>query len=139
VTLRANLKPTATLKSKPSKRCQRITLSICASIKLAKVKKILVLKVTLILHNFIVNIQIEDDDVERDKIFKFLLIFRRQRDLCWQRYFEEKMEMLTPEFYQYHVYALKVTSGSRYEQRFFVISNIFIYNVKMKSEKSRLR
>jgi hypothetical protein len=74
----------------------------------------------------------------RTRFFKFLLVFKRQRDLCWQRYFEEKMDIRSPEIYQHHVYALKVTSSSRYEQRFFVITNMFIYNVKMKSEKSRL-
>lgn len=84
------------------------------------------------------NIRLEDDDEERDKTFKFLLIFRRQNIECWQRYFEEKMELRAPEIYQHHAFAFKVTSGNRFEPRFFVVSNMFIYNVKMKSEKSKL-
>jgi hypothetical protein len=80
----------------------------------------------------------EDIDEIEDKMFKFNFIFNRQKNQCWQRYFEEKMEIRTPEVYQYHAFAYKVTTGSRFEPRFIVISNIFIYNVKMKSEKSRL-
>ena len=80
----------------------------------------------------------EEDEIEKDKTFKFHLIFKRQNAICWQRYFEDKMDIRTNEIYQCHTYALKVTTGNKFEPRFFVISDIFIYNVKMKSEKSKL-
>lgn len=49
------------------------------------------------------------------------------------------MDMRPPEYYQHHAYAFKVSDKEKFEPRFIVISNIFIYNVKMKSENSRLK
>ncbi|CAI2374760.1 unnamed protein product [Moneuplotes crassus] len=89
----------------------------------------------------VIHLSKDEEDIA-EKSFKFHTILKRQNAICWQRYFEDKMEIRAPEIYQYHVYALKVTAGSkfgtRFENRFLVFSNIFIFNVKMKSEKSRL-
>ena len=48
------------------------------------------------------------------------------------------MELRLPEIYQNHAFSYKVTSRNSFEPRFLVLSTVFIYNVKMKSEKSRL-
>lgn len=89
----------------------------------------------------VIHLAKDEEDIG-EKVFKFHTIFKRQNSICWQRYFEEKMEIRAPEIIQHHCYAFKVTMGSkfgtRFENRFLVLSNIFIYNVKMKSEKSRL-
>lgn len=66
------------------------------------------------------------------------MVFLRQKSFCWQRYFEERMDLRLPEYYTFHTYAFKVTSYNKFEPRFLVISNFFVYNVKMKSETSRL-
>mmetsp|Transcript_29035 Transcript_29035/g.25678 ORF Transcript_29035/g.25678 Transcript_29035/m.25678 type:complete len:206 (+) Transcript_29035:341-958(+) len=101
-------------------------------------REILLMKVSY-KFNSLVKILFKDEEIEDapDKAFKFLLILRRQNSICWQRYFEDKMSIRSPEIYMCHAYSFKVTSGNKFEKRFFVISNIFIYNVRMKSEKSR--
>jgi len=84
--------------------------------------KILDTKVILIENLiFIVKIMFKDEEIEdaTEKAFKFLLILKRQNAICWQRYFEEKMEIRSPEIYQCHSFAFKVTSGNKFEKRFF--------------------
>ena len=84
------------------------------------------------------EIVLPEDSLENDILFKCAMIFRRQQSKCWQRYIEEKMHIRSPEIYQFHCFAYKVTTRDRFENRYLVLSNIFLYNVKMKSENSRL-
>ena len=88
------------------------------------------------IEKFEINFFVDDEDMQ----FKVEQIFQRQIYLNWQRYLESKkpLNFVGQEHYVAHAFTFKVSTKGKFDPRFLVFSNLFLYNVEMVQKKGIL-